>query len=60
MSLKKIHQATGILFITGTIPEIFPCTSLMMNFDYPDILRFSEREIWKKKPLASYHGTVPG
>jgi hypothetical protein len=39
MSLKRTRQTTGILFILGAILVNIPYTLLIMNFDYPDILR---------------------
>jgi len=39
MSLKRTRQITGILFILGAILVNIPYTQLIINFDYPDILR---------------------
>jgi len=39
MSRRNIARITGILFILGAILVNIPYTLLIMNFDYPDILR---------------------
>ena len=38
MSTKQFRQLTGLFFIIGAILVNIP-TLLIMNFDYPDILR---------------------
>lgn len=48
MSLKHTRQATGILFILGAILVNIPYTLLIMNFDYPDILRKPAGEILER------------
>lgn len=39
MSRKSIIRTTGFMFILGAILVNIPYTLLIMNFDYPDILR---------------------
>jgi len=39
MQLNQLQKLTGILFIAGAILINIPYTLLIMNFDYPDILR---------------------
>ena len=48
MSIKHTRLATGILFILGTILINIPYTLLIMNFDYPDILRKPAGEILER------------
>jgi hypothetical protein len=48
MSLKRTRQTAGILFILGAILVNIPYTLLIMNFDYPDILRFPTSEILER------------
>jgi hypothetical protein len=48
MSLKHTRQTTGVLFILGAILVNIPYTLLIMNFDYPDILRKPVGEILKR------------
>lgn len=45
MSEKYFRQLTGALFILGAILINIPFTLLIMNFDYPDILRQPVPEI---------------
>ena len=39
MTTKQISQLTGFFFILGAILVNIPYTLLIINFDYPDILR---------------------
>ncbi len=39
MPTKQIRQLTGIFFILGAVLVNIPYTLLIINFDYPDILR---------------------
>ncbi len=39
MTQTRLRQLTGILFITGAVLINVPYTLLIMNFEYPDILR---------------------
>jgi hypothetical protein len=48
MSLKRTRQTTGILFILGAILVNMPYTLLIMNFDYPDILRYPTGKILER------------
>lgn len=48
MSLKRMRQTTGILFLLGAMLVNIPYTLLIMNFDYPDILRFPTGEILER------------
>ncbi len=48
MSTKQFRQLTGIFFIVGAILINIPYTLLIMNFDYPDILRAPTAEILTK------------
>lgn len=48
MSQNRIRQITGVLFILGSILVNIPYTLLIMNFDYPDILRFPASEIMER------------
>jgi hypothetical protein len=48
MSLVRTRQTAGILFILGAILVNIPYTLLIMNFDYPDILRFPSGEILER------------
>ena len=48
MSLKHTRQTTGILFILGAILVNIPYALLIMNFDYPDILRKPAGEILER------------
>jgi Domain of unknown function (DUF4386) len=45
MSTKQFRQLTGLFFIFGSILVNIPFTLLIMNFDYPDILRLPTAEI---------------
>ena len=45
MSENKLRKLTGIFFIVGAILVNIPYTLLIMNFDYPDILRQPAGEI---------------
>ncbi len=48
MSTKQFRQLTGLLFIIGAVLINIPYTLLIMNFDYPDILRAPTAEILTK------------
>ena len=48
MSIKHTRQTTGILFILGAVLVNIPYTLLIMNFDYPDILRKPAGEILER------------
>ena len=48
MSIKHTRLATGILFILGAILVNIPYTLLIMNFDYPDVLRKPAGEILER------------
>jgi hypothetical protein len=48
MSFKHMRKTTGILFILGAILVNIPYTLLIMNFDYPDILRKPAGEILER------------
>ncbi|MDP1715221.1 MAG: DUF4386 domain-containing protein [Anaerolineales bacterium] len=48
MSTKQFRQLTGLFFILGAILINIPYTLLIINFDYPDILRFPVEEILTK------------
>ena len=39
MSTKQFRQLTGLFFILGAVLVNIPYTMLIINFDYPDILR---------------------
>jgi len=39
MSTKQFRQLTGLFFVLGAVLINIPYTLLIMNFDYPDILR---------------------
>jgi len=39
MSTKKFRQLTGLFFVLGAVLVNIPYTLLIINFDYPDILR---------------------
>ena len=39
MSTKQFRQLSGLFFIVGAVLVNIPYTLLIMNFDYPDILR---------------------
>ncbi len=41
MSTKKYSQLTGVLLVVGAVLVNIPYTLLIVNFDYPDILRAS-------------------
>jgi hypothetical protein len=45
MSENKLRKLTGFFFIVGAILVNIPYTLLIMNFDYPDILRQPTEEI---------------
>ena len=45
MSTKQFRQLAGLLFIVGTVLINIPYTLLIINFDYPDILRQPTAEI---------------
>jgi hypothetical protein len=45
MNQKHIRQVAGILLIVGAILVNIPYSLLIMNFDYPDILRLPTGEI---------------
>ena len=45
MSENKLRKLTGIFFIVGAILVNIPYTLLIMNFDYPDIMRQPAGEI---------------
>jgi hypothetical protein len=48
MSVKHSRQMAGSLFILGAILVNIPYVLLIMNFDYPDILRASAGEILER------------
>ncbi len=48
MSEKTFRKLAGIFFIVGAILVNIPYTLLIMNFDYPDILRQPTEEILTK------------
>lgn len=48
MSTKSFRQLTGLFFILGAVLVNIPFTLLIMNFDYPDILRQPTAEILVK------------
>src|SRR5512137_1949495 len=48
MSTKQFRQLTGVLFIAGAVLVNIPYTLLIMNFDYPDILRLPVDQILTK------------
>lgn len=48
MSQERTRQLTGILLILGAVLVNIPYTLLIMNFDYPDILRFPAGEILQR------------
>jgi hypothetical protein len=48
MSTKQFRQLTGVLFILGAILINIPFNLLIINFDYPDILRQPVGEILTK------------
>ncbi len=39
MSIKQFRQLTGLFFVLGAVLINIPYTLLILNFDYPDILR---------------------
>ena len=39
MSIKQFRQLTGLFFILGAVLVNIPYTLLIINFDYPHILR---------------------
>ena len=45
MSTKQFRILTGLFFIVGAVLVNIPYTLLIMNFDYPDILRLPVDEI---------------
>ncbi|HNA88259.1 MAG TPA: DUF4386 domain-containing protein [Anaerolineales bacterium] len=45
MSTRQFRQLAGLLFIVGTVLINIPYTLLIINFDYPDILRQPNAEI---------------
>ena len=53
MSTKQFRQLTGLFFIIGAILINIPYTLLIMNFDYPDILRAPTAEILTKFQAGS-------
>jgi len=50
MSTKQFRQLTGLFFIIGAVLVNIPYTLLIMNFDYPDILRAPVAQI-----LTQFH-----
>lgn len=50
MSTKQFRQLTGLFFISGAVLVYIPYTLLIMNFDYPDILRAPVAQI-----LTQFH-----
>ena len=48
MSEKTFRKLAGIFFIVGAILVNIPYTQLIINFDYPDILRLPAAEILTK------------
>ena len=48
MTEKSFRKLAGILFILGAILVNIPYTLLIMNFDYPDVLRLPTAEILTK------------
>lgn len=48
MSQNNFRKLTGLFFIVGAILVNIPYTLLIMNFDYPDILRLPTAEILTK------------
>ena len=45
MSTKQFHLLTGLFFVGGAVLVNIPYTLLIMNFDYPDILRLPVDQI---------------
>jgi hypothetical protein len=45
MSIKQFRQLAGLFFILGAVLVNIPYTLLIMNFDYPDILRLPADQI---------------
>ena len=39
MSTKQFRQLTGLFFVLGAVLVNIPYTLLILNFDYPDLLR---------------------
>src|SRR5512139_4107244 len=48
LSLKRFRQLTGLFFILGAILVNIPYILLILNFDYPDILRAPVNQILTK------------
>ncbi len=48
MSTKQFRQLTGLFFILGAVLVNIPYTLLILNFDYPDILRAPVDQILTK------------
>lgn len=48
MSIKRTRQTTGLLLILGAILVNLPYSMLIVNFDYPDILRRPAGEILER------------
>ncbi len=45
MSIKQFRLLTGLFFVVGAVLVNIPYTLLIMNFDYPDILRLPVDQI---------------
>ena len=48
MSQNNFRKLTGLFFIVGAMLVNIPYTLLIMNFDYPDVLRLPTAEILTK------------
>ncbi|MFN8399575.1 MAG: DUF4386 domain-containing protein [Anaerolineales bacterium] len=48
MSQNNFRKLTGLFFIVGAVLVNIPYTLLIMNFDYPDVLRLPTAEILTK------------
>jgi len=48
MSTKQFRQLTGLFFVIGAVLVNIPYTLLIINFDYPDILRAPVDQILKQ------------
>jgi len=48
MSTKQFRQLTGLFFVIGAVLVNVPYTLLIVNFDYPDILRAPVDQILKQ------------
>ena len=60
MSETNFRKLTGIFFIVGALLVNVPYTLLMVNFDYPDILRWPPPKSSRDFTPVATRSSTPG